>query len=115
MAGLVYRSPITTTTGTTAVVAAVAGEIITVLSLVITTDAAVNVKFLSSATDLTGLYYLDAKGGIAFPHQPFGFLQTASGEALNLNQSGAANIGGHVVYTLGGPGEQRGLPSTYAA
>jgi len=109
MAGLVYRAPITATTGTTEIVAAVAGKIIMVLSLVITTDAAVNIKFLSYSTDLTGLYYLDVKGGIAFPHSPFGMLQTAAGQALNINQSGAANIGGNIVYTIGGPANQTGM------
>jgi len=106
--GIVLRSAITATSGTTEIIDLSAGECIQVLSLVITTDADVNIKFQSDETDLTGLYYLAARGGISFPHEPFHMLTTSVGEKLNLVQSGAANIGGHVVYVVGGPSSLAG-------
>ena len=99
--GVPKRAAITATSGTTEIVGLVAGEAIQVLSLVITTDASVNIKFQSDSTDLTGLFYLSSRGGFAYAHEPFGMLQTAVGEKLNLNQSGSANIGGSIVYVQG--------------
>jgi hypothetical protein len=79
---------------------------VAVLGYVLSWSAAVNAKWKSGAsTDLTGLHY-----GVAAVLVPIvapvvspngrGWFQTALGEALILNLSGAVPIGGEVVYEL---------------
>lgn len=79
---------------------------IRVLSFNIITDADVVVKFVSGTSgDLTGPMQLAAYGGIATTSsyisniQPIGQFETlASNDDLILNLSGAANVGGNIVY-----------------
>jgi hypothetical protein len=79
---------------------------IRILSFNLITDADVIVKFKSGASgDLTGPMPLAAYGGIATTSsyisniQPIGQFETlASNDNLILNLSGAANIGGNIVY-----------------
>jgi hypothetical protein len=42
--------------------------------------------------------YFGANGGVAAAYCPVGHFETAAGEALNINLSGAVAVGGHVVY-----------------
>lgn len=85
--------------GNTSVVALVASKKIRVLQMVFTGNGAVNVKFQSNTTDITGLTYIGAAGGgIAPPFSPLGLFETAAGEALNINLSGAVAVGGTLVY-----------------
>ena len=90
----------TSSSGATQLVAAVTGKKIRVLSYVLFCNAAVNAKFQSGSTDLTGLLYLAANGGVSATVEGIGCFQTASGEALNLNLSGAIAVGGHITYVF---------------
>lgn len=86
--------------GATTIVAAVGGKQIRVLQWIITTNAAVNFKFQShvTPTDITGLFYSGAQGGAGGAFNPVGHFQTVSGEALDINLSGAVAVGGYLVY-----------------
>jgi hypothetical protein len=85
--------------GNNEVVALVSAKKIRVLCWIITASAAVNFKWRSASTDKTGLFYAAAAGGGAGQSfNPLGHFETASGEALNLNLSGATAVGGQVCY-----------------
>lgn len=88
----------TSASGNTEVVAAVASKKIRVLRLTVVANAAVNVKFQSAAADRTGLHYLAANGGWVEGFCPVGVFETAAGEALNINLSGAVAVGGTLTY-----------------
>jgi hypothetical protein len=88
----------TSSSGATSVVAAVASKKLRVLRLSLVANGAVNVKFQSASTDRTGLYYLGANGGWVEPFCPVGIFETAAGEALNVNLSGAVAVGGSLTY-----------------
>ncbi len=91
----------TAASGDTAVVAAVAGKRIRVINYVLTAAGVVSVKFRSATTDLTGAMPFAANGGIAAAGaQPGYWVQTAAGEALNLNLSAAAQVSGHITYDV---------------
>lgn len=93
-----YAVITTSASGATAIVAAVTGKKIRVIAYSVVANAAVNVKWQSGTTDVTGLKYLAANGGIVQGYNPAGWFQTASAEALNINLSGAVAVGGEVVY-----------------
>ena len=101
--GEAKRATITATaSGNTAVVAAVSGEVIRVLSGVVTSDTDVNIKFQSNTTDISGLHYVSERGGFVLDYNPYGIIQTAAGEALNINLSaGSLNVGGEISYVQG--------------
>lgn len=80
--------------GDTPIVAAVTGKKIRVLSYMVSKSDAVNMKFRSGTTDITGLLY----NGAAPSFSPVGHFETAAGAALNINLSGAVAVGGHLVY-----------------
>lgn len=86
--------------GNNTLIAAVTGKKIRVLAYNIIANAAVNAKFQSAAggTDLTGLKYFSANGGICAPFNPLGWFETASAALLNLSLSGAVAVGGELVY-----------------
>ena len=86
--------------GVNALISAVTGKKIRVLSLVLMANAAVNVKFQSHSgpTDLTGLFYLAANGGFSVGFSPLGHFETGSGEQLDINLSGAVAVGGCLTY-----------------
>lgn len=86
--------------GVTNVVAAVTSKKIRVLAFVLTSNAAVNAKFQShvTPTDLTGLLYMGASGVLPGAYNPKGHFQTLSGEALDINLSGAVTVGGWMIY-----------------
>jgi hypothetical protein len=82
-----------------AIVAAVTDKRITVCGYAVVADAAVDAKFRSGTTDLTGPLGIAANGGVSYaggPHAPA--FQTAKGAALNLNLGGAVQASGHVTY-----------------
>lgn len=92
---------VASSSGVTNIVALVTSKKIRVLALSLTANGAVNVKFQShvTPTDLTGLHYCAAAGdGIVYPFNPLGWFQTVSGEALDINLSGAVAVGGTLVY-----------------
>lgn len=87
--------------GNTTVVAAVTSKKIRVLSYRFQAAADVDVKFrdATAGVDLTGAMSSGAKGGgggAAF--SPVGHFETASGNALSINLSGAVQVSGHLTY-----------------
>jgi hypothetical protein len=86
--------------GATTVVAAVAGKRIRVLRWSLSSNGAVNVKWQShiTPTDLTGLFYLTQFANAGGAYCPVGIFQTISGEALDINLSGAVAVGGVLTY-----------------
>lgn len=84
--------------GDNTLVAAVTAKKIRVLNYVLIANAAVNGKFQSAATDISGLLYMAANGGASSGYSPVGHFQTVAGEALELNLSGAVAVGGHLSY-----------------
>lgn len=87
--------------GANEIVAAVSGKRISVVGWHVSPGGAVNMKWQSASTDVTGLYYAsgagDDKGASIGCAQWF---STAAGEALNLNLSGAVAVSGVVAYVL---------------
>jgi len=86
--------------GATTIISLVSSKKLRVLSWQLVCNAAVNVKWQShvTPTDLTGLHYFAANGGITVPFNPFGHFETVAGEALDINLSGAVAVGGSLVY-----------------
>lgn len=86
--------------GNNTIVAAVTGKKIRVLAYNFMANGAVNAKFQDGAggTDLTGLKYCAANGGICAPFNPAGWFETSSDTLLNLNLSGAVAVGGELTY-----------------
>lgn len=85
--------------GLNAIVPAVVGKKLRVLAYNFTSNGAVNAKWQSATTDKTGFKYMPAAGyGIEVGFCPVGLLETAVGEALNLNLSAAVAVGGEVIY-----------------
>lgn len=88
------------TLGSNAVIAAVPGGRIRVVSLALIASGAVAVKFLTAATDLSATYSLAANGGLVLPFNEHGWFETVEGEALNLNLSGATATGLSIQYIV---------------
>jgi hypothetical protein len=86
-----------TTSGDTQVVAAVSNRRIVVVAFGVIASATVNIRFRSGTTDITGSMRLVEGGGIAHAYDA-GLFQTATGQALNINLSANATVGGYVVY-----------------
>lgn len=86
--------------GATTIVSLVSSKKLRVLAWSLVCNAAVNVKWQTHATptDLTGLHYFAANGGIQQPFNPVGYFETVAGEALDINLSGAIAVGGSLVY-----------------
>lgn len=91
-----------TASGDTQVVAAVAGKKIRLLAYAFVSDTAVTVKFRdNSATpvDLTGPMAVAANGGVSYAGGFDSWVgETAAGQALMINLSANANVGGHITY-----------------
>jgi len=86
-----------TASGDTQVVAAVSNRRIVVVAYAVVANATVNIRFRSGTTDITGAMRLVEGGGIAHAYDA-GLFQTAVGQALNINLSTNATVGGYVVY-----------------
>jgi len=102
--GVIQREKISisaTGAGTSELVAAVSGERIQILSLVLTSELDANIKIQSAATDLTGTIYIAARGGFVVSHQPYAVFETAASEAFNLYRTATGNFGGSIVYVQG--------------
>ena len=96
--GTVQYAPINATnSGNTQVVGAVSGKRIRVIAYAVIANATVNIKFQSGTTDITGSMRVVEGGGIAHAYDG-GLFQTAVGQALNINLSTNATVGGYVVY-----------------
>jgi len=84
---------------------AIAGKRIVVISALVTSSAAVAYTFKGSSTAITGPMYVAASGALNMDavHGATGqdecwILKTGVGESLVINSSGAATMGGYVVY-----------------
>ena len=95
-----YASISGASSGDNAIVAAVTGKKIRVLSYAIVGAGAVSAKFRSGTTDITGAMSFAANGGAAVGFSPVGHFETAAGSALNVNLSGAVAVAGHLTYIL---------------
>jgi hypothetical protein len=90
--------------GDSTIVAAVDGLKIRVITYVVASDINTKLKFKSSSTDLTGPMSVGAYSNIyngntdLMPGGLIGVLETQPGEALILNSTVAAAVGGHIVY-----------------
>ena len=94
----VLYAPINATnSGNTQVVGAVSGKRIRVIAFAVVANATVNIKFQSGTSDITGSMRVVEGGGIAHAYDG-GLFQTAVGQALNINLSANATVGGYVVY-----------------
>mgnify|MGYP000087877653 CR=1 FL=1 len=97
-----FASIAATATGQTALVAAQTSpnRVIRVKQYAYVVGGAVNVKFQSASTDLTGAQEHSAKAeGIAAEH-PDGVFETVAGEPLNINLSGNVNVSGSLQYEV---------------
>jgi hypothetical protein len=93
-----FATIVASASGDTAIVAAVLAKKIRVLSFTLVANAAVNVKLRRATTDITGLLYLAANGGVSVALNQLGHCETGTNEALNINLSGAVAVGGFLTY-----------------
>lgn len=84
--------------GSNEVLAAVTGRQINVLSLAIISKLSNDIKFLSAASQIGATMPLGANGGFVLPYNPYGWFNTAEGEALNINLSVATATGVMITY-----------------
>lgn len=85
--------------GDNSIVASVTSKKIRVLALKLIANGAVNAKWRSATTDITGLSYFAAAGdGEVLPFNPVGWFETAVTSALQVNLSAAVATGGHLTY-----------------
>jgi len=98
---VLFNDIVASASGNTAVVSAVEGMKIRVLGYTVVGAGAVNVKFKSGSTDLTGVLTIAGAGGGLTPGPSgLGHFETAKSEALNINLSDAVVVGGHLTYQL---------------
>jgi len=101
-----HRSPLNAVIATSSqngveIVAAVANKKIVVVSWNVMAAGTTSVKWQSATTDISGLYPLLANIGVVVDHSVPDFgLKTVAGQALNINNSQAVQIGGYVSYYL---------------
>ena len=88
----------TAASGSSALVGAVSGKKIRVMSLNFIAGGDVSVSLLSAATALTGAYPLTAQAGLSATGGAYGVMETASGQALNINLSAAVQVSGVLSY-----------------
>jgi len=100
---ILFAAVAASASGANEIVAATALRKIKVLSYTLVASGAVSVKFQSGSIDITGAMAFAANGGTASPiGNPYSgwLMETAVGEALNLNLSGAVGVNGHISYYL---------------
>ena len=91
------------TSGDNTLVSAVSGKIIRVVSLFMIADGTVNAYFVDGANtaisgDATTPIALVANSGFSLNFNPVGWFQTASGQSLDVNLSGAVGVAGALTY-----------------
>lgn len=104
----VQRAPIVATAaGDTAVVAAQgAGKKIGVIRVMVITKTALDIKFRSGTTDLTGTMGLAAGNGFRdaltrnADDSGDSLFETNANEALNINLSAIGTVGGYIAYVV---------------
>lgn len=93
---------INATTGENVIIAAVATAVITVYQLILIPDAATLLHFEDGAAgpDLDGQgFSMGINGQLSLPFTGEPWLKTTAGNALILDQSGTAHIGGLIYFT----------------
>lgn len=101
---MIYAKVDVSTSGDSTIVAAVPERKIRVITYVLASDTNTKIKFKSESTDLTGPMSLGAYSNIfngntdLMPGGLIGVMETQPGEALILNSTVAAAVGGHIVY-----------------
>lgn len=85
-------------TGSFEIVTAVTAKTLVVLELVVTADADTSIGIKQGSTVVSGPQKRLAGDAYSLPYSEKGHGETASGAALNLTLTVAANVGGHVVY-----------------
>lgn len=97
-----YKKIAATASGDTGVIPAKAGKQFLILHYIVVCKTAVDVKFVSGSTDLTGTMGFGANGGANAGQaqmDTYGLFTTlAANEALKINLSGNATVGGHITY-----------------
>ena len=87
--------------GNTTLLAHDSVHVIKVVSFGLMANAVVNVKFVSGSTDISGLFYLPAKGGFVLPdHEDCWFQTLSSAGDLKINLSASQAVGGILTYIL---------------
>lgn len=85
--------------GDNEIVAAVVGKKVRVVAYTAVCANTVSAQWKSgAATAKSGAMPFAANGGASPPWNPYGHFETAAGEALNLNLSGAVQVSGHLTY-----------------
>ena len=95
------KAPISVATpGATTIVAAVPGKTIRIISAYLVVGGAVNINWQSHTTtsDADGVQDFAQNGGIVLPFNPIGWFDTVQGEALDINTSNGAQVGGNLTY-----------------
>lgn len=97
---LVPQFAVINVTGSGIVIPAVAGFIIRVLSMDYVTSVAVTIEWQTSTgpTLISGPQAFAVNGGIVRPFNQAGWFQTNPGDALLINLSGPATVGGDITY-----------------
>lgn len=86
--------------GSNAAIAAAPGRSIRVVGAALVAVGTNNIKFLSAATDISATFSFAANGGLVLPYNDHGWVQTAEGEALNVNLTVATAVGVHLLYIV---------------
>jgi hypothetical protein len=87
--------------GDNTVISLVSAKKIKVLSVILVASGTVSVKWRSNTTDISGAMPLVANSGFVLPASSPGqghYFETAAGQALNINLSGAVAVNGHISY-----------------
>ncbi len=86
--------------GDNTIVAAVTGAKIRVLAAFLVSAGSVTARFESGTggTAMTGQMTLATNSGFVLPYNPVGWCETASGQLLNLELSGAVSADGCLTY-----------------
>ena len=94
-----YAAVTAASSGDNIAVAAVSGKKIRLLACALIAAGAVNASFRDESGPLSGIMDFAAAGeGITLPFTEAGWLETTSGEELNINLSGAVGFRGLLVY-----------------
>lgn len=93
-----FAAIVASISGVTAVVAAVGGKKIRVVSYVFVSADQNNIKFQSGGADVTGVMTCGVGSGVVAPFSPVGHFETAVNTNLNINLSAAFVVGGHLTY-----------------
>lgn len=89
------------TSGSNAIVAGVAGQVVRVYKIILVTTGANTLTFLDGTTAISGGFGLPSNGSIALDMDGTPWFSTSAGNAFNISTSGATAIGGVAYFTQG--------------